>query len=187
MFSGRIITEDSAAVSYSTIYSRESDIGITADVNGLFSARVPVGNYRFEVSALGFEARTIDVNIDEEGYNCTVILREQVYRLKEVTVTVDNEDPAYRVMRNVLANAGRNKRLIDSYSVTNYAKGTGKITKVPDLFKLSDDFARDSAELCGSACVMEGVYDIEYKYPDNYNTVIKAFKSSFPIEMPLQI
>lgn len=187
VFSGCIITEDSAAVSYSTIYSRESGIGITTDVNGLFSAHVPVGNYRFEVSALGFEARTIDVNIDEEGYSCTVILREQVYRLKEVTVTVGNEDPAYRVMRNVLANAGRNKRLIDSYSVTNYAKGTGKITKVPDLFKLSDDFARDSAELCASACVMEGVYDIDYKYPDNYNTVIKAFKSSFPIEMPLQI
>ena len=31
VFSGCIITEDSAAVSYSTIYSRESGIGITAD------------------------------------------------------------------------------------------------------------------------------------------------------------
>ena len=187
VFSGRIMAEDSTAVSYSTIYSRESGIGITADGNGLFSTHIPAGKYRFEVSALGFEARTIDVSIDEDGYDCTIMLREQVYRLKEVTVTGGNEDPAFRVMRNVLANAGRNKRLVDSYSVTNYAKGTGQITKVPEIFKLSDDFARDSAELSASAYVMEGVYDIDYKYPDSYNTVITAFKSSFPIEMPVQI
>lgn len=187
VFSGHIIAEDSTSISYSTIYSRESGIGITADGNGVFSARVPAGKYRFEVSALGFEARTVEVSIDADGYDCTIMLREQVYRLKEVIVTGDNEDPAYRVMRNVLANAGRNRRLICGYSVTNYAKGTGQITKVPELFKLSDDFARDSAEICGSAYVMEGVYDINYKYPDNYNTVIKAFKSSFPIEMPVQI
>ena len=187
VFSGHIIAEDSTSISYSTIYSREFGIGITADGNGVFSARIPAGKYRFEVSALGFEARTVDVSIGADGYDCTVMLREQVYRLKEVIVTGDNEDPAYRVMHNVLANAGRNRRLICGYSVTNYAKGTGQITKVPELFKLSDDFARDSAEICGSAYVMEGVYDINYKYPDNYNTVIKAFKSSFPIEMPVQI
>lgn len=187
IFSGHIIAEDSTAISYSTIYSRESGIGITADGNGLFSAHVPAGKYRFEISALGYEARTIDVSIDEDGYDCTVMLREQVYRLKEVTITGGNEDPAYRVMRNVLANAGRNRRLIEAYSVTNYAKGTGKIMKVPGLFRLSDDFKRDSAEICGSSYVMEGVYDIKYKYPDNYNTVITAFKSSFPIEMPVQI
>lgn len=186
VFSGRIIAEDSTSISYSTIYSREAGIGITADGNGLFSVQIPVGKYRFEISALGFEARTIDVNIDEDGYDCTVILREQVYRLKEVTITGDN-NAAYRVMRNVLASAGRNRRLIAAYSVTNYAKGTGRITKLPELFRLSDDFARDSAKLCGSAYVMEGVYDINYKYPDNYNTVIKAFKSSFPIEIPVQI
>ncbi len=133
VFSGRIMAEDSTAVSYSTIYSRESGIGITADGNGLFSTHIPAGKYRFEVSALGFEARTIDVSIDEDGYDCTIMLREQVYRLKEVTVTGGNEDPAFRVMRNVLANAGRNKRLVDSYSVTNYAKGTGQITKVPEI------------------------------------------------------
>lgn len=186
-FSGRIMAEDSTAIPFSTIYSRETGIGITADANGVFSAHVSEGKYKFEISALGFKARTIDISIDDSGYDCTIVLNEQVYRLKEVTITGGNEDPAYRVMRNVLAYAGRNKRQIESYSVTNYAKGTGKITEVPDLFRLSDDFVRDSAELCGSAYVMEGVYDIEYKSPDNYNTAIKAFKSSFPIEMPVQI
>ena len=46
VFSGRIMAEDSTAVSYSTIYSRESGIGITADVNGLFSTHIPAGKYR---------------------------------------------------------------------------------------------------------------------------------------------
>ena len=186
-FSGHIIAEDSTSIPYSTIYSRESGIGITADGNGMFSARVPAGHYSFEVSALGFEARTVEIDIDDNGYDCTVMLREQVYQLKGVTVTGGNENPAYRVMRNVLAYAARNRRQIESYSVTNYAKGTGRITEIPSIFKLSDDYARDSAELLGSAYVMEGVYDIDYKYPDNYNTVIKAFKSSFPLEVPVQI
>lgn len=186
-FSGHIIAEDSTSIPYSTIYSRESGIGITADGNGMFSARVPAGHYSFEVSALGFEARTVEIDIDDNGYDCTVMLREQVYQLKGVTVTGGNETPAYRVMRNVLAYAARNRRQIESYSVTNYAKGTGRITEIPSIFKLSDDYARDSAELLGSAYVMEGVYDIDYKYPDNYNTVIKAFKSSFPLEVPVQI
>lgn len=187
IFSGRVIAEDSSAISYSTIYSRESGIGITADKNGLFSVRIPVGKYRFEISALGFKARTIDVNIDEDGYDCTIMLREQVYNLNEVTIKGSDEDPAYRVMRYVLVNAGKNKRHIDAYSVTNYAKGTGRIMKLPELFRLSNDFARDSAELCGSVYVMEGVYNIYYKYPSNYNTEVVAFKSSFPIEMPIQV
>lgn len=187
IFSGHIIAEDSTSIPYSTIYSRESGIGITADGNGMFSARVPAGHYSFEVSALGFEARNLEIDIDDDGYDCTVMLREQVYQLKGVTVTGGNENPAYRVMRNVLAYAARNRRQIESYSVTNYAKGTGRITEIPSIFKLSDDYARDSAELLGSAYVMEGVYDIDYKYPDNYNTVIKAFKSSFPLEVPVQI
>lgn len=187
VFSGRIIAEDSIPVPYSTIYSRDSGIGITADGNGVFSARVPAGHYSFEVSALGFEARTLEFDIDDGGYDCTVMLREQVYRLKGVTVTGGNEDPAYRVMRNVLAYASRNRSRIESYSVTNYAKGTGRIVEIPAIFKLSGDYEREIAELCGSAYVMEGVYDIDYKYPDNYKTVIKAFKSSFPLEVPVQI
>lgn len=187
VFSGCIMAEDSTAIPFSTIYSRETGIGITADVNGMFSAHVPEGKYKFEVSALGFKARTIDISIDNNGYDCIIMLNEQVYRLNEVTIKGSNEDPAYRVMRNVLAYAGRNKRQIESYSVKNYAKGTGEITEVPGLFRFSDDFARDSVELCGSAYVMEGVYNIKYKSPDNYSTNVEAFKSSFPIEMPVEI
>lgn len=186
-FSGRIMSEDSVPVSFATVYSRTAGVGLTADQDGAFSVNLDGKSYKFEVSALGFITRTVDIDLSGGDVDRTILLKEQIYRLDGVTVTNRDEDPANRVIRYAIATAESNKRKVSGYDVNSYVKGKGKIKDMPAVMKKMQEFRKDSDFVVGRLFVMEGVYDVRYRYPEHYDIKTRAFRSSFPFDMPVNI
>lgn len=60
-----------------------------------------------------------------KGISRDLVLLERTYELSEVRVTNGGEDPAYSIMRHVIANAPYYRTQVKSYTAGTYLKGTG--------------------------------------------------------------
>lgn len=174
---GRICDEDGGPVAYATLFCRADGTGITADGDGRFSAALGAGHYEFEVSALGYEAQALVVELDKDRY-VEVTLRERVYELAEVNIS-GGEDPAYGIMRKAIASAPANAMAAREYYADVYVKGSGKVTEVSSFWlKMLDD--DEAGEYIGRTFVSENVCRVHFTAPDHYDVEVKASQSSFP-------
>ena len=174
---GRICDEEGGPVAYATLFCRADGTGITADGDGRFSAALGAGHYEFEVSALGYEAQALVVELDKDRY-VEVTLRERVYELAEVNIS-GGEDPAYGIMRKAIASAPANAMAAREYYADVYVKGSGKVTDVSSFWlKMLDD--DEAGEYIGRTFVSENVCRVHFTAPDHYDVEVKASQSSFP-------
>nr|WKN40335.1 TonB-dependent receptor [Tunicatimonas sp. TK19036] len=74
-----------------TLFSQEASLGTSTNVNGYYSFSVPVGNYRWQITSLGYEAERRDVRVVSNG-TFSVDLFEETSRLEEITITERAED-----------------------------------------------------------------------------------------------
>lgn len=69
------------------IYLKEkSTVGITTNSYGYFSLTLPTGNYTIIVQYLGYKAKTISLDL-QENVKVTIDLEEESITLKEITIT----------------------------------------------------------------------------------------------------
>lgn len=179
-FSGKIVDINGNPVPYATLFCREKGLGITADQNGLFSVTLEPENYLFEVSALGFEVRSIGVDLALGDCHKIISMKERIYNLSEVNVTSGDEDPAYRVIRYLVASAPSYSAAVKRYVADVYIKGTGKIVGVPSIVKMLPDAKKELGDILDRLFVVENISQVQYDYPGHYDVKVLAAKSSFP-------
>ncbi|MDR2473083.1 MAG: DUF5686 and carboxypeptidase regulatory-like domain-containing protein, partial [Tannerella sp.] len=179
-FEGQIVDTKGGPVPNATLYIRETAHGIMADDNGRFQVKLPEGNYSCEVSSLGYERKMLNINISADGLKLNIELTEKTYSLKEVIVTQNKEDPAYRVMRNVIARAPYYYRQVKSYESSLYVKGSFKIEHLPWLLRKAA--GKDMEKLIGQLLLYESQSEIKYTEPDRYEQRTMAVKSTIPPE-----
>ncbi|MDR0536748.1 MAG: DUF5686 family protein [Tannerellaceae bacterium] len=94
---------------------------VVADAQG--QVNIPAGQRLVNVSCMGYRARTIDPDtLQRTAARWVIELEEEVYAVNELFVTPDN-NPAIRIIRNVLANRDKNDfQLYKDYSFRNYFK-----------------------------------------------------------------
>ena len=176
---GRIIDTQGAAIPNATLYIRENAHGIMADENGVFQLTIGKGDYTCEVSSLGYEKKTTTISVPEEGANITIELVEKAYKLSEVTVLPGKEDPAYRIMRNVIARAPYYFNQVKEYESGVYLKGTFKIEKIPALIKMQID-DKEFKDLIGKLLILESQNELKYSTPNKYEQRVIAMSSTIP-------
>jgi hypothetical protein len=178
-FAGRIIDTDRQAIPNATLYIRQTAQGIMSDEHGAFRITLPAGEYTCEISSLGYDKQLLPVVLPAEGLTIDVILKEKTYALREVTVTPGKEDPAYRIIRRVIALAPLHRRQILSYSSEVYTKGSFKVEKVPAILlrRIKDP---EMKELIGQAHVYEAQNRITFTQPDLYEQHLMARTTTLP-------
>lgn len=178
-FSGRIADTQGKPVPNATIYIRETAHGIMANEEGEFRIEIEKGDYTCEVSSLGYDRKTIPVSVPKEGLNLNIELVEKTYAIREVTVTPDKEDPAYRIMRHVIARAPYHLHQVKKYESGVYIKGSFKVDKVPALIKsqIKDPEFRN---IIGKLLLYESQSEVKYSQPDQYEQRVIAVNSSIP-------
>lgn len=179
-FKGSVTDTEGKPVPYASLFFREKGIGFTADDAGRFAVQLKPGEYRCEISSLGFVQQTVSFNQTESGIEMNIRLGERIYQLQEVSISRNNEDPAYAVMRRAIAWAPYYRILIKSYVANSYLKGSGKMTDVPSVLMLSKDFRKESKAFLNKLFVLEAHNEVSFTAPDIYKTKVKAIKSSFP-------
>ncbi|MDR1380503.1 MAG: DUF5686 and carboxypeptidase regulatory-like domain-containing protein [Tannerella sp.] len=179
ILTGRIVDVKGRPVPNATFYIRELTLGLMADERGEFRAKTDEGEYTGEASSLGYERKTVTFTVPAEGLALHVELREKTYAMREVVVTPGKEDPAYRIMRNVIAHAPRHLHQVQSYSADVYLKGTFKAEKVPALIKMQIK-EKDRRNLIGKLFLIESQNEIRYRAPDRYEQRVVAISSTIP-------
>jgi hypothetical protein len=179
ILTGRMTDTKGQPVPNVTFYIRELALGLVTDEQGDFHTKIEPGEYTGEISSLGYERKTIAVTVPPEGLTLNVELREKTYAIREVTVTPGKEDPAYGIMRKVIARAPRYLHQVKSYESGVYIKGTFNVDKVPALIKMriKDKAIRD---MIGKTFLLEMQNEVTYHEPDRYEQRVVAITGTVP-------
>lgn len=185
---GNITGSEGNAVSYAAIYIKELRQGVSADEEGHFYLELPAGHYDCRISSIGYQSIEARVNITDSDTVCNFILQQRAIALGEVRVTADaTEDPAYAIMRQVVARAPYYECQPDTFAARVYVKGTGKITETPRILELSSDFRKEKDKMVGRLFVLEKVSDVTFGAPGNWEEVVEAESNSFPQDMTVDV
>ena len=176
---GRVLTKNGQPIPYATVFIRETMHGIVADEQGVFQSNIDAGEYTLELSSLGYERITRKVIVAAEDLTIDFQLTEKAIILREVVVTPGKEDPAYRVMRHVIARAPYHLHQVKSFESEIYFKGTFLMEKIPALLK-SQIKAPDLKAAIGKRLVYESHNEIKYEAPDKYEQRVTALSSTMP-------
>lgn len=182
-FKGTVTDTDGKPVPYAALYLREMKSGLTTDEHGRFQTKLSAGQYTCEVSSLGFISQTFTFQMLNRDYEKDIVLAERTYSLPEVNITKGNEDPAYAVMRKVIARVPYYRTQIKSYTAGTYLKGTGKGTAIPAVLKLSKEVRKDAKEWLGKLFVLEQQQIVNFTAPNVWNNKVLDNKNSFPEEI----
>lgn len=180
IFSGKVTNEAGETLPYAAIYIRQLNSGFVTDDNGLFHTTLQAGSYTCEVSSLGYTKKVVSVTIPPEGLVKDITLSEQVYQLHEVRITRDNEDPAYSVMRNAIANAPKHRYQVATYTADTYLKGSGKIMDVPGILMVSKEFRDMAGKYMNRTFLLEEQRKVTYTAPNTWDNEVIAYSNSFP-------
>lgn len=179
---GKIVDTAGNSIPGATVYLRELALGIMSDDKGEFQTTLKKGSYTCEFSSLGYERTIVPVVITDQQHVVRVEMKERVYELKEVRISAKGEDPAYAVMRKVIAMAPFYLHQVKMYQSETYVKGTIKIEKIPGFVKIkvSD---KDLKNIEKKLFLMESQSEVTYTSPNHYEQKIVAFSNSLPVEM----
>lgn len=169
---------------YASVYIEQTKSGVVTDVNGAFILHLLPGNYNIEVRYLGYKSlrKTITVNAGSNS-PLAFYLPSADYELGEVQVVAKRrkEDPAYPIMRELIARTPVYEHMLQSYSAEVYTKGSVFFHSLPSLMHLAAKAdGINLKEFLGKTFVSESHMGITFTAPNNYQKKLYAMRQSFP-------
>lgn len=138
IISGKITDSRKNVLPAVSIYIKGTSTGTTSNNEGQYRILLKPGHYDLVFSLIGFKTivKTIDLVSGETVTDLE--LSENTYNLNEVTVHAEREDPARRIMRNVISRREFFNNQVAAYSCQVYIKGIQKLRNAPKRFLGTD-------------------------------------------------
>lgn len=194
VLSGTITNYNGEIVPYATVYIEELRQGTTASAKGVYSVRIPAGDYNITYQSMGYGVVYDKVSIKESLVK-DVELPMQYYTLPEVRVTSSGEDPAYSIMRKAIGMASYYLNHVQSYSADVYLRGNLTIQKMPKIVqnRVNKEIQKQARDLSinadnlklkeGDVFFSESYNEINFTAPNNYVQRVVSAQNSFPIDI----
>lgn len=178
---GKVSSESGEPIPFSTIYVSELSYGAAANAEGEFKLNVPAGTYTCVFQSLGYQPLIRDVEAGDDNQQISITLSPLIYDLSPVEISGKREDPAYDVMRQLIARAPDLANIIDHYSATVYIKGTLHVESISPLIKrLYGDELEQYHLDDDSWFLQESVNEVDFKAPRTTRQKVVSMKSNFP-------
>jgi hypothetical protein len=172
---GSITGEDGAALSFATIFVKQTGTGVAANAEGRYEIALPPARYDLVFQHLGYKTLVRVIFVEEGKFvDLDLILPSQEIVLQTVTVSDNNEDPAYTIMRKAIAKANYHRNELDSYSARVYIKGAGKLKDYPWLAKKA--LEKEGVEK-GRVYISESISDIKFTRPNKFEEKVISIRS----------
>ena len=135
IFTGQMMTLDSTAFPYATVFIPELKQGAMTDAEGKWNLpNVPDGTYRVEYSYMGYETQIEEITLNAKTpVHREIYLKENAIRLAEVVFTNGGVNPAIAILRKVVETNKGMKKKIESYRVHESMSGDYDVRGVPDF------------------------------------------------------
>ena len=178
--SGVVFDSSGEKLPFATIYVKETNFGTTTNLEGSYEFSLDPGKYTLIFQYLGYSTEYRELTVENEDIFLEVELKEQSYVLPDLTY-VSGEDPAYAIMRKVIAKSKYHLYQLESYSTTVYVKGSGRIVKVPFLFrKRLEKEGIDSTKVF----TVESITELNYEIPSTYTEKVISINTNIDDNTP---
>jgi hypothetical protein len=172
---GKIMTEKQEPLAFASVFVTQLKNGTNSNLEGNYEMSMPQGTYEVIFQYLGYETIVKNITVLDDYQVVDVILKEQVYELKEVVVKAGNEDPAYPIMRKVIGAAPYYLRQVQQYDAKVYMKGSANLAKIPKLFRkqMEKEGVKEDEQF-----VNETYSELHFEQPNIYQEKVLANRSS---------
>ena len=179
---GKVTTKKGEPLSFVSIYLAKTVTGTTSNDNGDYILNISKkGKQTIVFQILGYKTLKKDINITSFPFQLDVTLEEESVILTEISIST-KDNPANRIIRNVIANKDKNTDKYANYTAKFYSRGLTRIKNAPEKFfgQSTGDFGGglDSTRT-GIIYLSETFSNISYqKKPKKFKEVISASKVS---------
>ncbi|GAB4334695.1 MAG: DUF5686 and carboxypeptidase regulatory-like domain-containing protein [Flammeovirgaceae bacterium] len=172
---GRITTEKQEPLAFASVFVTQLKTGTNSNLEGIYEMSMPQGTYEVIFQYLGYETIIKNITVSDSYEEINIIMKEQVYELKEVVVKAGNEDPAYPIMRKVIGAAPYYRRQVQQYDAKVYLKGSANLAKIPKMFrkKMEKEGLKEDEQF-----VNETYSELHFEQPNIYQEKVLATRSS---------
>ena len=181
---GIVTDEKKEPIPFATIYIENLKTGTSSNALGRYEINLNPGTYTILFRSLGYKQVRKEVLVGNTVQVADIVMDTESYQIKEVTITQKTEDPAYAIMRRVIAWAPYHLNQLKHYQSEVYLKGTMIIDNIPKLLSRSIKFSEKGGKeiklKTGFAYLDESMNDITFDAPDKYKQKVKSLRSTFP-------
>ncbi|MBL7826772.1 MAG: carboxypeptidase-like regulatory domain-containing protein [Saprospiraceae bacterium] len=126
---GKVTDESGEPLPYATVYIRNTSNGTVTNAKGEFQLTVAKGEYEVVFQYLGYKTKVEPVKVENKQLRLDVRLEPSNLELNEVVIS--SEDPAERIMRQVINKRKYYKNKVGNYTCDAYVKGFYKLLDAP--------------------------------------------------------
>ena len=179
---GTVADKEGAPLSSVSVYLNKTFTGTTTNDNGdyLLDIKKP-GKYALVFQIIGFTTLKKEVNITSFPFELDIVLEEENVQLKEIVIST-KDNPANRIIRNVIANKEKNTDKYSKYTAKFYSRGLARIKDAPEKFlgiSIGDLGGGLDSTRSGIVYLSETFSNISYqKKPKKFKEKITASKVS---------
>lgn len=127
--SGTVLDENGDPLPFASVYVRNSTNGTVANVDGQFQLTAARGPQEIVFQYIGYKQQIEKVTVGDKPVRLTVRMTPANLEIGEVVITT--EDPADRIMREVIAKRRYYKKKLPASSYDTYIKGFYKLVNAP--------------------------------------------------------
>ncbi len=131
--SGSIIDSNGQPVPFTSVYIKNTTIGTSANVDGVYGLALNKGTFTIIYRAIGYKAKEQNVTIESNTAQ-NITLTPESYSLQGVTINGNAEDPAYQIIRQAIKQRKFHLTEVDAYTANVYIKGVQKLVGAPKKF-----------------------------------------------------
>ena len=145
---GQVFDEKGNPVPYATLFVQKNAVSAMANAIGKFSLSTLCGSFDLKVQCLGYESKTLTIQLQTNKENFEIKLQSLAFQLEEVKIDPSSEDPAYNIIRKAIVMAQYYKNQVIAYETDLYIKSFYTVEDLPWLIKKmaeEDDIAEIEA------------------------------------------
>ena len=169
---GRITDENDRGLAFATIHEKYTTNGTSSNAEGYFNLEILHDTATVVFQYVGYQTVERKLNAGEYG-SLDIRMTPEVMTLEAVVIQAGEEDPAYQIIRNAIANRKKHLQETHDYHCQVYIKGMQRLDQVPGKV-LGIPVAVDT----GIVYLSESVSELSFEYPDKIKERVISSKVS---------
>lgn len=176
------------ALGFSSVLVEGTTIGTSANGEGWYVLDLPPGTYRISCRFMGFRTASATVTLQAQEERLDFTLQPESFEMAEVLIRSDAEDPAYGIMRKVIAARKAHASRVRTMETEVYLKAVMHTRSLPEgLFGLarSDSDLEDTRNRLnldsagrGILYMLEEVSHYTFAHPDKSRDYVLSVRES---------
>ncbi len=179
---GKVTDSKGHAISFVPVYVQGTTIGTTANAQGEYILSLDPGSYKVICQYIGYKQSAFNTTITgSETVQHNFTLQDQQLELKGVTIKATDEDPAYKIIRQVIKRRSFHLKQVKSFQAGIYLKGVIRSRVAPSKIMGQEVNASGmglDSQGKGVIYLCEEVADYYAAEPNKERTVIHSVRQS---------